>query len=114
MSGNFKHDGGGLFYQSQLFHGARLPRRPRPSGITIREPARTVPVFRDCEVLVVGGGPFGTAAAIAAARAGAEVVLLERLAKDAVAGPRGLWGRANAPPPSTASSPGPPPSTPNT
>ena len=78
MSGNFKHDGGGLFYQSQLFHGARLPRRPRPSGITIREPARTVPVFRDCEVLVVGGGPFGTAAAIAAARAGAEVVLLER------------------------------------
>jgi flavin-dependent dehydrogenase len=29
-------------------------------------------------VLVVGGGPSGTAAAVAAARAGADVVLLER------------------------------------
>jgi flavin-dependent dehydrogenase len=37
-----------------------------------------VPVFRDCDVLVAGGGPSGTAAAIAAARAGADVVLVER------------------------------------
>lgn len=91
-------------------------------------------VFRDCDVLVVGGGPSGTAAAVAAARTGADVVLLERanhlgglstgglvlwidrmtdwsgnqvirgiandlldrLPKDAVAGPpRGLWGSAD-------------------
>jgi hypothetical protein len=92
-------------------------------------------VFRDCDVLVVGGGPSGTAAAVAAARCGAEVILLERnnhlgglstgglviwidrmtdwtgqqvirgiandlldrLPKDALAGPpRGLWGNADA------------------
>ena len=35
-------------------------------------------MFRDCDVLVVGGGPSGTAAAIAAARTGADVILLER------------------------------------
>lgn len=69
---------GRLFFQSAIFHGARLKRRPRLKGVTIHEPARTVPVFRDCDVLVVGGGPSGTAAAIAAARTGAEVVLLER------------------------------------
>ena len=125
---------GRLFFQSSIFHGARLPRRPRLSGVTIHEPERIVPVFRDCDVLVVGGGPSGTAAAIAAARSGAEVVLLERanhlgglstgglviwidrmtdwsgqqiiqgiasdlldrLPKDAVAGPpRGLWGQAD-------------------
>lgn len=36
------------------------------------------PVLDRCEVLVVGGGPAGTMAAIAAARAGADTVLLER------------------------------------
>ena len=101
----------------------------------VHEPARAIPVFRDCDVLVVGGGPSGTAAAVAAARTGADVVLLERynhlgglstgglviwidrmtdwsgtqvirgiasdlldrLPKDAIAGPpRGLWGSADA------------------
>lgn len=47
-------------------------------GQTILEPARQVPVYGTCDVLVVGGGPAGTAAAIAAARAGAETVLAER------------------------------------
>jgi flavin-dependent dehydrogenase len=37
-----------------------------------------VPAFRDCDVLVAGGGPAGTAAAIAAARASADTVLVER------------------------------------
>lgn len=45
---------------------------------TMREPARDVPIYRECDVLVVGGGPSGTAAAVAAARTGADVVLLER------------------------------------
>ncbi len=43
-----------------------------------REDARQIPVYRDCDVLVVGGGPSGTAAAAAAAKLGADVVLMER------------------------------------
>jgi hypothetical protein len=45
---------------------------------TIQEPARHTPVYGTCDVLVVGAGPAGTAAAVAAAREGAEVVLIER------------------------------------
>jgi len=43
-----------------------------------REPGRDIPVYRKCDVLVVGGGPSGTAAAVAAGRLGADVILLER------------------------------------
>jgi NADPH-dependent 2,4-dienoyl-CoA reductase/sulfur reductase-like enzyme len=50
------------------------PRRPR----TVTEPAREIPVHAVTEVLVVGGGPAGTAAALAARRAGADVLLVER------------------------------------
>jgi hypothetical protein len=71
-------DYGRLFFQAEVFHAGRLSeRRARPTG-AITEPARRVPVFRDCDVLVAGGGPAGTAAAIAAVRAGADVVLIER------------------------------------
>ncbi len=45
---------------------------------TVHEPGGQVPVVRECDVLVVGGGPAGQAAAVAAARAGAQVTLLER------------------------------------
>ncbi len=45
---------------------------------THHEAARDIPVYRECDVLVVGGGPSGTAAAAAAARSGADTVLLER------------------------------------
>lgn len=41
-------------------------------------PAREVPVYRRCDVLVMGGGIAGWAAAMAAARAGSKTVLLER------------------------------------
>ena len=37
-----------------------------------------LPVKEECEVLVVGGGCSGIAAAVAAARQGAKTVLLER------------------------------------
>ncbi len=44
----------------------------------IDEPARHTPVLEETDVLVVGGGPGGLAAAVAAARAGARTMLLER------------------------------------
>ena len=47
-------------------------------GETHFEPARQVPVYGSCDVLVLGGGPGGTAAAIGAAAAGADTVLVER------------------------------------
>ena len=48
------------------------------AGATILEPAREIPVIEETDVLVVGGGPAGVAAAIAAGRAGARTVLVER------------------------------------
>lgn len=45
----------------------------------ISEPARSIPVFDEVDVLVVGAGPAGHSAAVAAARAGAKnVALMER------------------------------------
>jgi hypothetical protein len=57
---------------------SRDAKVPRADLGMHHEPGREIPVYRDCEVLVVGGGPSGTAAAVAAARQGADVVLLER------------------------------------
>lgn len=44
----------------------------------VRLPAREVPVLREVDVLVAGGGSAGVAAAVSAARAGASVLLVER------------------------------------
>jgi ribulose 1,5-bisphosphate synthetase/thiazole synthase len=45
---------------------------------TIIEPSKELPVVGEVDVLVAGGGPAGIAAATAAARTGASVMLVER------------------------------------
>jgi flavin-dependent dehydrogenase len=44
----------------------------------IREPSRLTPVIAETDVLVVGSGPGGLAAAISSARAGVPTMLVER------------------------------------
>jgi len=58
--------------------GRTVARRARGDLGSVAEPARRIPVFATTDVLVVGGGPAGTTAAVAAARVGADVILAER------------------------------------
>jgi hypothetical protein len=46
--------------------------------LQIKEASRTSPVIAETDVLVVGGGPGGLAAALSAARQGMETILVER------------------------------------
>jgi hypothetical protein len=48
------------------------------SGKTYLEPSRKINIFKEVEVLVIGSGPGGISAAIAAAREGADTLLVER------------------------------------
>ena len=66
-------EGGRLIFRSEVF--APAPRTPRPpTGQVVHETARDIPVHATCDVLVAGGGPAGTMAAVAAARRGAREI----------------------------------------
>lgn len=54
------------------------PEQPQITDKEILEASRTIPVMAETDVLVVGGGPAGISAAIAAAREGVRVILMER------------------------------------
>lgn len=59
--------------------GPEVPLTPATlSEGKVMQPARELPVLRKTGVLVVGGGPAGTAAALAARRRGVDVTLVER------------------------------------
>ncbi len=58
--------------------GSQIPEYMSDKKKTIAEPAREIPVLMETDVVVVGGGTTGPFAAIAAARQGKRVVLIER------------------------------------
>src|SRR5262245_66222350 len=73
--------------------GERGRARPARPNKTFAEPARDIPVYAETDVLVVGGGPAGNAAEIAAARLGADGLLVERYHRPGgvSAGGGGAW-----------------------
>ncbi len=54
------------------------PGNPALSAKSIEEPARKIPLYGEYEIAVLGGGPAGIAAAVAAARGGRRTLLIER------------------------------------
>jgi len=44
----------------------------------IEEPSRKTPIMAETDVIIVGGGPAGLSASIAAAREGVNTILVER------------------------------------
>lgn len=65
------------------YEGDVLARAAEPPAVsvaddTVQEQPRALPIHARCDVLVVGAGPAGLSAALAARRAGADVILMER------------------------------------
>jgi hypothetical protein len=74
-------------YGSEVYHTYDMPHKFERKGIpasqdagakTITEVQREIKVIRETDVIVVGGGPGGIAAAVSAARGGAKTILIER------------------------------------
>ncbi len=84
---------GALLHASGVTHGeaanaaetspqaASAPQSEKTAVLTatLREEARDIPVVEECDVCVIGGGCTGVFAAVAAARLGARVCLVENL-----------------------------------
>lgn len=66
------------FLGSDVFESSGRNIPPPTGGGTVREAARDIDIYHKCDVAVIGGGPAGCAAAWAAAKAGADVTLIER------------------------------------
>ena len=67
---------GWMFYERLIRRAAGLGR-----GTRVEDPDRYEKRHAHCDVLVVGGGPAGLAAALAAGRAGARVILIDERKK---------------------------------
>jgi ribulose 1,5-bisphosphate synthetase/thiazole synthase len=68
-------------FQSSVIARNKVQPNLRPAVLVdgrVIQPERSLPVLSETDVLVVGGGSAGVAAAIAAARAGARVTIVER------------------------------------
>jgi ribulose 1,5-bisphosphate synthetase/thiazole synthase len=74
-------------YGAPIYKGSQILKNAAPidrggpvviSGGKVIQPRREIRVMRETDVLVVGGGTAGVIAAISAARAGADVTLVER------------------------------------
>jgi len=68
-------------FQSSVIATHKVQPNRFPAVLTdgkVLQPQRELPVLTETDVLVVGGGPAGIAAAIAARRAGAKVTIVER------------------------------------
>ncbi len=73
--------------------GRERPYRQRKAE-TVRQPASAVPVWGEYDIVVVGSGPAGHAAAIAAGRAGRRVLLVEQsgfIGGNVALGITGFW-----------------------
>ncbi len=71
LPGDFSSDG----RRGNVSNGAE--KHVTVSGY-VREPSHKIPVAASADVVVVGGGPAGVAAAVCAARQGASVILVEK------------------------------------
>src|SRR5690606_24835729 len=83
----------------QIYRDADMERAAGTSSEarqSFPEPAKRVPVAYDADVVVVGAGPGGFAAALQAARMGARVVVVERFDMPGGVHTSGLQGHATA------------------
>ena len=63
---------------ARLRRDAHCGASPAADRLFVTEPPRNTPVVAEVDVLVAGGGPAGVGAALAAAREGASVLIIER------------------------------------
>jgi len=61
-----------------LLHSEISHSEVKKTGATVIEPSRTIDVIESADIVILGGGPAGCAAAVAAGRLGADVLLIER------------------------------------